>query len=642
MHLSTALLGPVGGDTGVYVWNMWLFRHEILTHHHLPYFTTEILSLTAPIDLSLHNYTVFDDLLAFPLIPVVGIVASYNLVYLFASVLSASMMFALARRCCGSTVEAWLAGLLFAWSPALVARGEGHLSLVTAAALPAFVLAFERWWRSGLFVDAVLAGFVVAWALMCDPYYGVYCAMIALAWTGASFVRVDVASETTATRRRGLRTLDGMLTSVGVIIVAIMWSGGFEFRVLGERIQAHSLYTPVLTLTLLAIVRTLVRFAPTLTIVHALSAGRVLRGMAGAAVGCALPLAPFMMALEARLADGGRFHAPTLWRSSPRGADLLALFSPNPNNPLFGVVWRDWATRQAGGFVENVASLTFVALAVIGAAVWRYRFRAPRFWLVATIAFALISLGPFVFVGGLNTYVPGPWALLRYVPIVDFARMPARFAALMMLGLAVLFAVSLTHVRRQVPRPRTLLALVGVALTIELSPAPRTLYSAHVPGIYETIAHDPRTMRIMELPLGFRDGESSIGNFSASSQFYQTYHEKRLIGGYLSRIARRELTRQLAFPVIRTIVALSEGRGISESEREALLDHGPRFAARARLGYVVIDRGRTPEGLRQTAIDAFRLVKIGEDDGVELYRVPAFATLLTSDTSSPPVAPIER
>ena len=32
LDLGGSLTGPVGGDTGVYVWNTWLFRHEVLAH----------------------------------------------------------------------------------------------------------------------------------------------------------------------------------------------------------------------------------------------------------------------------------------------------------------------------------------------------------------------------------------------------------------------------------------------------------------------------------------------------------------------------------------------------------------------------------------------------------------------------------
>ena len=61
------LSGDPAGDTGVYVWNLWVFRHQILAHHTLPFLTREILTLDPPaVPLTLHNYTTFADVLAFP------------------------------------------------------------------------------------------------------------------------------------------------------------------------------------------------------------------------------------------------------------------------------------------------------------------------------------------------------------------------------------------------------------------------------------------------------------------------------------------------------------------------------------------------------------------------------------------------
>lgn len=647
-QLATALPGPVGGDTGVYVWNLWLFRHEILVHHRLPYFTAEILSLTGPVDLSLHNYTVFDDLLAFPLISIWGPVVAYNVVLLVASVLAASAMFFLALRFSRSAAAAWLAGLLFAWSPTLVARSEAHLSLVNAAALPVFVLAFERWWSSGRARDAIISGLVVAWAVMCDPYYGVYCVVLATALAMSRCLRISRNSSAPPPRRHcqaGLVT--AAIVLVAAIVAAILVTGGFETHLAGVTIKAYTLYTPVLLLTALILWRALLVLRPRIACARVLPLRKAIVGLAAALAGCGLPLVPFFIALRARLLDGGRFHAATHWRSSPAGVDLLALVMPNPNNPLVRGWLRPWVERQPGGFAENVASLTVVGMLVIVIALWRYRFRPSRLWLVLTALFALLALGPFVHVAGINTYVPGPWALARYIPVVDSARMPARFAAPMMMALAIVFAQCVAFLLQRHPsRKPVLITAIGLALAVELSPVPRVLYDARIPSIYKTIAADPRVLRIMELPLGFRDGESSFGNFTAASQFYQTYHQKRLIGGYLSRISRRELARQFRFPVVRTITALSAGDTPTSRQREILIRSGRRFAARARLGYVVIDRDRTTVALRDLAIEAFGLLKIGEDGPLELYRVPlgqlAHLPEGAGPIAGPPIAAMNR
>ena len=74
LRLGTHLTGPADGDTGVYIWNQWVFQRELLERHRLPLFTTEIFSLTRPANLSLHNYTLFQDLVALPLSRVFDVV----------------------------------------------------------------------------------------------------------------------------------------------------------------------------------------------------------------------------------------------------------------------------------------------------------------------------------------------------------------------------------------------------------------------------------------------------------------------------------------------------------------------------------------------------------------------------------------
>ena len=64
-----------------------------------------------------------------------GVVVTFNLVYLLMTVLTAYMAFLLARHVTGRVAESWLAGLVFAWSPALVTRGMGHFSVAAAAPL---------------------------------------------------------------------------------------------------------------------------------------------------------------------------------------------------------------------------------------------------------------------------------------------------------------------------------------------------------------------------------------------------------------------------------------------------------------------------------------------------------------------------
>jgi hypothetical protein len=138
LYLGTRLTGDPGGDTGVYVWNQWVFQHETATLSN-PLSTQQILSLSQRVDLSQHNYTAFLNLLALPLIPWLGVVPAFNVVLLLIAVITALCGYALARLAFPTTrLEAFAGGLAFAWAPAIVARTSGHFSLVAAAPLAAF------------------------------------------------------------------------------------------------------------------------------------------------------------------------------------------------------------------------------------------------------------------------------------------------------------------------------------------------------------------------------------------------------------------------------------------------------------------------------------------------------------------------
>ncbi|MGH9255058.1 MAG: hypothetical protein ACRD3C_10860, partial [Vicinamibacterales bacterium] len=582
--LGTHLTGSPAGDTGVYVWNQWVFQQELLVNHNSPYFTDKIFSLSGRANLSLHNYTAFQDLVALPFINWLGVVATFNLVYLLMTVLTGYATFLLTRHVTGSAVESWLAGLLFAWSPMLVTRGGGHFSLVAAAPLAVFLLLLLRAAERQRLRDAVALGATCWWAASTDAYYAVYCVIIA-----GVFMLGRVLTIQRHPRPRRLRavpwTLDVLLFCVAGLVVSMIVSGGWQLTILGRVTSVRSLYTPMLVLTLLACLRIAWPYRPNVVAPRGAAVLRVVRlGTAAAVVAGAL-LSPVLYAVGVRIAEG-RWDAETIfWRSSPRGVDAAAFVLPNPNHPLVPDAIRAWLTApRADAYFENVTSLTWLAPLVVFIA-WRTGWRIPRFWAGLGLVFGALALGPFVHLLGVNTHVPGPWAFLRYVPIIGLARTPGRFSVVVMLALAVLFAMGLCWLAGRWPRRRrALLLATGALLVFELLPAPRPLYSAAVPRIYHHIADAPGDLRVLELPTGVRDGTRSFGNFTARTQYFQTVHGKRLIGGYLSRVSRRRVTDVHRDPMVDALIWLSEGGPLDASRRQSLVEAGPPFVERASVG----------------------------------------------------------
>ncbi len=198
-------------------------------------------------------------------------------------------------------------------------------------------------------------------------------------------------------------------------------------------------------------------------------------------------------------------------------------------------------------------------------------------------------------------------------------------AAAVILGLALKSLLDRYQFRRW-----PVLGAAAALLLLELCPAPRMLFDASIPAIYAAISADSRDVRVLELPFGVRDGLSSFGNFSSSSQFYQTHHQKRLIGGYLSRVSRDHLESTRRRPVLTALMALSEGRDVPAGDLDVAKRRGRTFVQAANLGYVVVDRQRAAPRLIDFAVEAMDLEKVGEAGDRELYRPRRRGILLTS------------
>lgn len=618
LNLSTHFTGDPGGDTGVYVWNQWVFHQELIAGNS-PLTTEKILALSTPaVDLTQHNYTAFLNILALPLISPFGLTAAFNLVFLTICFLNAIVTYGLVRRVTpANRWEAWLAGLVFAWSPAMVARTTGHFSLVAAAALPAFMWSLFNAERSRRSRDAALVGLCMAWAALSDAYYGVYCLMIAGLYVGISLFSVTRAAESAARPWKWL--LDALIVGVGGLIGGLVLGGGGAFTLLGVPIHVRGLYTPVLVGTVLVIARVALSLRPHFE----LPSPRAIpvKGILIAALACAGPLSPVLYGLGERIADG-RFISPRIfWRSSPRGVDLLSFVAPNTQHPLARLFAPDPQALAPTVFVEYTASLSLVALCVIGIAAWRAGYRPGKGWVALAIGFALLALGPFVYVAGVNTHIPGPWALLRYVPGFGLARMPSRFSIVALLGVAILFAGAMAAIGARWPqRRRQIGAIVGVLLIVELWPAPRPLYSAAISPVYERIAQDPRPVRVLVLPFGVRDGVWETGNFRPRTQYNQTRHGKALIGGYLSRISEARVDRmRQKYPTLEALIKLSEKTPLDPDVKATLDQRGDRLIREGNVGYVVIDSRFISADRAQLVIDAFRLREVQRDQYLTLY-----------------------
>jgi hypothetical protein len=609
LHLATRLTGDPAGDGGVYVWNTWAFRHQLVDLHRSQFSTQSLLALTGPADLGLHNYTAFTDLLSLPLQPRVGVVAAFNIAYLLNVPLLGLGMFLLARRVGRpfvGTAEAWIAGVCFAWAPFLITRLAGHYSLAIAAPLPFFAWFFDRAWERRRLLDATGAGLSAAWAFYCDPYFTVYCVLLALAMTAGQLINVRrTPPRPGALRAR--RVADASLAAVATMATLILLAGG-EVRLAGVHVSAHSLYTPMLVVGVLLAVRTWLHLQPRVSWTSPDRPGTLVRSGIVIGIAGAIAIGPVLYGLAIRAIHHDLVAVGVPWRSSAPGVDLLSFLIPNPNHPLLPRAVAGWLSQQPGGYVENVSSVPWVALATIALAWWKFGERLDRTWVAIGLASASLAVGPFLRIGGVNTLLPTPWTFVRYLPVIGEARMPGRISIVVMLAAGVLFASALAAWTRRYPAARRrILGGVAIALVCELWSAPRPLYGTTIPEVFHVIAADPRPVSVLDLPLGLKDGLQTTGAINPATMYWQTLHGKPILGGYLSRISDVTRDRYEAMPVPHALLTLSEGRPISEADSARARDSAAAFLAESHIGYVVMQDDLVSPTLRAFAIEVLGL-----------------------------------
>lgn len=611
-RVLTSLPGDPSGDTGVYVWNQWVFRHELIEHGKNPLYTTHILVPGPPVDLALHNYTIFQNVLGTALWPLLGTIGAFNATWLIMQALSGLGVFLLAGRVTTRAPVAWLAGAAFVCSPIVIARSTAHQSLVAAAPLAFFLHFALRAADERTLRHAVLAGVMAAWAATCDAYYGIYCALMLAMLIGAR--AIFWTRHPAVARRDRLGTVVTALMAIpAAAALAVLATGGGTFTFLALSVRARSLYTPMLVLTALALLRLgLALRRHGRWRVHFGDRFRFVQLAMGVVI-CAVLLLPLLDAARARVAGGGSLQLPVLWRSSSPGVDLLSFVLPNPNHPLAPDSFRAFVSTRPEGFAEGVVSIPYALIAVLLAAV-RKRHVPPREWVALAIGFALLALGPFLIISHANTAIPAPWAIVRYVPIVGAARTPARFAIPMMIAVAVAFAWA---VDRLGLRPGVL-ALVTAVLAFELWPVPRVTAAARVPRPYELVSADGRDIAVLDLPFGIRDGTDEIGHLNTATLLHQTAHGKRTVGGYLSRIPAPAFARASQDPVLGVLARLSAGQAVSEQEWRLAIASWPELVARASIGYLVVEDARIPRGLHRFVTE-LQLGRLTSADGFTVF-----------------------
>jgi hypothetical protein len=227
--------------------------------------------------------------------------------------------------------------------------------------------------------------------------------------------------------------------------------------------------------------------------------------------------------------------------------DLLAFFTPSPYHPILaplGLV-PAFARRVFEDQGALRARSAYPGMLVVLLALWGLLRARPRpwRWVVLAVGAALLSLGPFLIVGGepvvytadgYRGRVVLPYALIRQLPFFDWGRTPGRINAVGMLGLGVLAAHGVANLLPLLGASRwraRLFSLATVALiAFEFLPIwPFPTGDAKIPQVIQHIADLPGDGALLHLPMSRR-------SVNHRALYFQTAADRPIIGGEVLRM----------------------------------------------------------------------------------------------------------
>jgi len=502
-EFTTAIPGD-GFDGWQNYWNLWWVKKALLDLGTNPFFCDYVYYPTGA-SLYFHTLNIFNGLFTVPIQAVFGWTVAYNFVVVFSFVVGGYGTYLLVywlgagsssrpSSCSGQgslqgRLAAFVAGLVFTFSPYHFAHLLGHMQLISLEWLPFYVLFTVK----ALDRSTAPAGFAIQ--------------------------RPDGGLQIRREQKRDLLSLKRIRCWLArswpaavYLVLTFLCEWGYYVMYLA---LFTLLYTGYVTWKECRVWEPVAR-AGLIWLLFIVLASPILVPMAVEAI------------------HTTEYLTPPFEQSLSLSADLLAFFTPHEMHPLWGDWARTWSERFTTTTSERMIFAGYVPLALGALALWKRRQRAG-FWALSLLVFFLFALGPVLHVGGqpvtvLGTTVPLPYIVLyRLLPFIRLSRSISRFDVMVMLSLAVLVGLGVEWLGRWSARWSSGWMVAGVAgalICFEFLAVPYPMTEVEVPSFYRQVAQEPGDFVLMELPMNW---DRPI------HQFNQVYHGKKVIAAYFGK-----------------------------------------------------------------------------------------------------------
>jgi len=395
-HPADAWIGDER-DPHLFIWYLsWTPRQLAALHN--PFFTTDI-NYPGGVNLMWNTAIFVPATLLWPITATFGAIVSYNVMATAAVALSALCGYLAARRLIENNLMAAAAGLLYGFSPYMVAQSMRHPH-VTLALWPPLVLIvlheiLVRQRRSPILMGCVL-GLASALQLLTSEEILASTALVAA--IGIALLCLLYRDQVVVRAPRALRAI-----VIAIVCFAILAGYPLIFQFFGPQ-RVSGLMQPQNTYV-------------------------------SDALAFVVPPAAVRFSTSGSIALAGGFTGNASENDAYVGVPLIVLFT--------------------------------------AAAVYRWHVPAVRWAALLTAVLALLSLGPWLHVGGHSTPIPLPWAAIGNLPLLQ-NMLPGRLMLFAFLGIGIVVGDMASAAIRAGPKKG---AVAVAALAVALVPlAPRLPY----------------------------------------------------------------------------------------------------------------------------------------------------------------------
>lgn len=550
-QLTTAIPGD-GFDGWQNYWNQWWIKVALVDRIQSPLYT-DLLYAPTGVGLYFHTLNPFNGLTTLPIQLSAGLIPAYNAVVFLSWPLAGYGVYLLVtwllrttkkQRSISVQFAAFLAGVIFTFSPFHMAHLLGHMQVMSLQWIPFYLLYLLRatsqsrtgqsWLRS-----ALLAGLFLTLTGLCDWYFVLYLFFftgLVLLWQWGL----------TMTEKQKTQGAPRTTRFIGIGLAAVV---------------AGAVMVALLSPLLLPMVREATQFS-------------------------------FMVR------PGSDLYILS--------ASLLDFLIPNRLHTLLRPASFGWPGNQIAPVSERTIAVGYLPLILASLGLWYRAQRGTlrNLWLISALFFFLLALGPQWHIGNITEAdipKPGsapvawtPFALLNeIIPFMRISRSVSRYALMVQLSMAVLAGLGLHQLLQQTGRRDTYWRQWGLSMLLllivlgEFWVAPFPMSPPDTPAFYSTLRTLDQSSDTMGTVLNVPMNYDRPGYL-----LYQTVHQQPLAVAYISRDDPRTLTERV--PVLQHLRHLGPD----------ILDVDPVMVGATVLhdlgiGIVVQDRYKMPGGLER-------------------------------------------